>query len=297
MDIQAFQLPPAANLPTEVKDVLPALTVMLINGALDFLAAVLILIAGWTVASWLSRWLRQAMAGLRIDPTLKPLIANMVRYTILGITIVAMMGQFGIQTTSLIALVGAAGLAVGLALQGTLSNVASGVLLLILRPFRAEDRIKVNDVTGKAEEIGLFRTILTTDDGIYVSIPNASIFTSTITNFTRRRWRRADFTLEIDHNEDIAAAQKLVMQVLADDPKVLEAPAPVVEVAALNGIATTLSVQAWLANKDFGPAASELRRKIRQALNEAGMRPPVPLVAAPTQTAQRPAADSPAPQG
>ena len=271
---------PELALPENAKDVLPALTVMFVSGALNFLAALLILIIGWTLARYLSRWLRQGLDEVHIvDPTLKPLIAAMARYIILAITLVAVMGQFGIQTTSLIALVGAAGLAVGLALQGTLSNVASGVMLLGLRPFRAYDKIKVAELLGTVDEIGLFRTILITDDGVYVSIPNASIFTASITNYSRRKQRRADFLVDIDYNEDIATAQAAILAAVKADPAVLNKPEPVVEVEALNGVATQLSIQAWVANKGFGGTRSELRRKARDALRQAGIRPPVPLLA------------------
>ena len=151
-------LPTLAAMPGDVKNALPALTVMMVDGAVNFLIAVLILIAGWMVARGLGRWLHDVIDRSHfIDDTLKPLIANFARYGVLAITVVAVLSQFGVQTTSLIALLGAAGLAVGLALQGTLSNVASGVMLLILRPFRVYDKIKVADATGKVREIGLFR--------------------------------------------------------------------------------------------------------------------------------------------
>jgi small conductance mechanosensitive channel len=282
MAVPAFALPAAASLPASVKAALPALTVMLVNGALAFLAAVLILVAGWSLAGWVGKWLRGTMGSTPvIDDTLKPLIANMARYAIIAFTLVAVLGQFGVQTTSLIALLGAAGLAIGLALQGTLSNVASGVMLLGLSPFRAHDRIRVGEVSGTVNEIGLFRTILIADDGVYISIPNATIFSATISNYTREKKRRADFTVEIDHGDDIAAAQKAILSVLATDPRVLKTPAPAVEVDGLNGIATSLSVQAWMENRDFGGARSELRRRVHRALKEAGISPPVPLVAAP----------------
>jgi small conductance mechanosensitive channel len=255
---------------------------MLINGALAFLAAVLILIAGWSLATWLGKWLSGTMRRTDvIDDTLKPLIANMARYAILAFTLVAVLGQFGVQTTSLIALLGAAGLAIGLALQGTLSNVASGVMLLGLSPFRAHDHIRVGDIAGTVDEIGLFRTILIADDGVYISIPNATVFSATISNFSREKKRRTDFTVDIDHGDDIAAAQQAILSVLATDPRVLKAPPPAVEVAGLNGIATSLSVQAWVENRDFGGARSELRRRVRGALLDAGIRPPIPLVAVP----------------
>jgi small conductance mechanosensitive channel len=296
MQAKDFTLPAAAELPASIKAAMPALTVMLVNAALAFLAGTLILIIGWTLSRWVGRWLRDAMRNLpMIDPTLKPLIASLVRYAILAVTLVAVMGQFGIQTTSFIALVGAAGLAVGLALQGTLSNVASGVMLLGLRPFRAYDKVKVMDIVGTVDEIGLFRTILLTDDGVYISIPNASIFSATISNYSRQRTRRADFTVDIDHGDDIGAAQAAILAMLKADSRVLAEPEPVVEVEALNGISTLLSVQAWVTNKDFGGVRSDLRRQVRGTLEKAGIRPPVPLIAAPPPARTQgkiPAADS-----
>jgi len=128
MAFSAHTLPTVASMPGDVKDALPALTVMMVHGAVNFLIAVLILIAGWVVARGLGRWVRDLIGNSHyIDDTLKPLISNFARYAILAITVVAVLSQFGVQTTSLIALLGAAGLAVGLALQGTLSNVASRV--------------------------------------------------------------------------------------------------------------------------------------------------------------------------
>src|SRR5882672_242758 len=173
-------LPTFASMPNEVKEALPAITVMMVHGALNFLIAVLILIAGWVAARWIGRWVHDLIDRSHyIDDTLKPLISNFARYGILAVTVVAVLSQFGVQTTSLIALLGAAGLAIGLALQGTLSNVASGVMLLILRPFRVFEKIKVADAFGTVREIGLFRTDIVTDDGTYISIPNATIFAAT----------------------------------------------------------------------------------------------------------------------
>jgi small conductance mechanosensitive channel len=278
----ALALPAVAAMPASMKAALPALSVLLVNGARDLLAAIIILALGWTLARWFGHWLQGALGRIHIvDDTLKPLIATVARYSILAITLVAVLGQFGIQTTSLIALLGAAGLAIGLALQGTLSNVASGVMLLALRPIRAHDRVDIGGVIGTLNEVGLFRTILVSDDGIYISIPNATVFSATISNYSREAVRRVTFTVDIDHADDIALAQKTVQDAILRDTRVLAHPAPAVVVDALNGVATILAVQAWLANKDFSGAQSDLRREVRHALTEAGIRPPVPFAAVP----------------
>src|ERR1700759_5769045 len=249
-------LPTVASMP----EAIPTLTVMAINGAENMLIAVLILVAGWVLASWVGRWVHNLVGHSRyIDATLKPLVASFARYVILALTAVAVLGQFGVQTTSLIALLGAAGLALGLALQGTLSNVASGVMLLMLRPFRVYDKIKIADVTGTVREIGLFRTEVVTDNGNFVSIPNATIFSGTIINTSRESTRRTDFTVEIDRSEDLDRVQNRIMECLTLEKRILKTPSPTVEVETLGPISTTLTVEVWLANQDFGAVLSEVK--------------------------------------
>ena len=273
-------LPSVASMPGEVKDALPALTVMVVNGAWNFLIAVLILIAGWIIARWMGRWVQDVIGRSHyVDDTLKPLVANFVRYAILAITVVAVLSQFGVQTTSLIALLGAAGLAIGLALQGTLSNVASGVMLLILRPFRVYEKIKVADVLGTVREIGLFRTELVTDEGTYISVPNTTIFSATIINVSREATRRTNFTVEVDRSEDADRIQKIILDRLAHEPRILKAPAPAVEVDSLGPLSTTLSVRVWVRNNNFLATLSDIKKQVRRALQDAEIAAPVPVAA------------------
>jgi small conductance mechanosensitive channel len=267
-------------MPATIKAALPAITVMLVNGAKDFLFAVIILIAGWMVARWVNRWVHDLIdRSTHVDPTLKPLIANFAQYTILAITVVAVLGQFGVQTTSLIAILGATGLAIGLALQGTLSNVASGVMLLFLRPVRVYERVRVADAVGTVREIGLFRTVVVTDNGNYVSIPNATVFSGIIINVSREARRRADFTVEVDRGENIDAVQKTILDALAKEPRILKTPAPSVEVDTLGAISTTLTVQVWAENHDFSALVSDAKKRVRHALQDAEIGAPVPVPA------------------
>jgi small conductance mechanosensitive channel len=271
-------IPAVAAMPGEVKEAIPALTVMMVNGAINLLIAVLILIAGWVAARWMGRWVHSLIDRSHyVDDTLKPLISNFAAYSILAITVVAVLSQFGVQTTSLIALLGAAGLAIGLALQGTLSNVASGVMLLILRPFRVYERIKAGDVAGTVREIGLFRTEIVTEDGNFVSIPNATLFSGTIVNSSRESTRRTNFTVEIDRSESIDQVQKTILDCLGREPKVLKAPAPSVDVDTLGPISTTLTVHAWVNNSGFLATVSDLKKKVREALQSAEISAPVPV--------------------
>jgi small conductance mechanosensitive channel len=286
-------LPSVASMPNEVKEAIPAITVMMVNGAVNFLIAVLILIAGWVAARWIGRWVHDLIDRSHyIDDTLKPLISNFAAYGVLAITVVAVLSQFGVQTTSLIALLGAAGLAVGLALQGTLSNVASGVMLLILRPFRVYEKIKVADVAGTVREIGLFRTEIVTEDGNFVSIPNATLFSGTIVNSSREATRRTNFTVEVDRSESVETVQKSILESLAREPRVLKAPAPTVEVETLGPLSTTLVVHAWLRNSDFLATVSDIKKRVREALQGAEVSAPVP-VAAPSVAPWTPPAEQP----
>jgi small conductance mechanosensitive channel len=289
-------LPAIAGVPGDVKDALPALTVMLVNGGFNLLIAILILIAGWLVARWVGRWVHDLTGRSHyIDETLKPLITNFVRYAILAITVVAVLSQFGVQTTSLIAVLGAAGLAIGLAIQGTLSNVASGVMLLFLRPFRVFDKIKVADTVGMVREIGLFRTEIITNDGVFVSIPNATIFSGTIINVSHEATRRASFTLEVDRGENLDDVEKIIREALDGQPQVLKAPAVWVEVENLGPLSTVLTVHAWVQNRDYLVTLSEVKKAVRHALNEAGVAAPVP-VAAPAVAPWQPPAEQEAEQ-
>jgi small conductance mechanosensitive channel len=248
---------------------------LLLSGAVNFLIAVAILVAGWMLSRWAYRWMRDGLHRAKFfDPTLKPLTASFVRYTIVAITLVAVLQQFGVQTTSLIAVLGAAGLAIGLAIQGTLANVASGVMLLMLRPFRVREKIVVGDVRGIVREIGLFRTIVITDDGVFVSVPNATIFAATIYNNTREAQRRTAFNVDIDQSADLEEAITAILAALGADARVLQVPAPMVQVASLAGGVTTLSVQAWVNNVQFGDILADLMKAVRVALTKARIAPP-----------------------
>jgi len=212
----------------------PQLWTLVLDGSLNFVAAVIILIAGWTFAGWTAKWLRAAVNRIPyVDRTLRPLIASTARYTIIIFTIVAVLERFGVQTTSIIAMLGAAGLAIGLAIQGTLSNVASGVMLLVLRSMRAGEEVTTSGYSGVIREVGLFRTVLITGDGLYISIPNATIFSNPIVNNSREPTRQINFKVVIDHAADIGAAQSAALSVLHADKRVLKNPPPAAPVVDL----------------------------------------------------------------
>ena len=275
-------LPSIEALPADVKNAVPALTEMTVHGGVNILIAIVMLIAGWVASRWVARWLRALFQhSHHVDETLKPLMINFARYGVIAITLVVVLGQFGVQTTSLIALLGAAGLAVGLALQGTMSNVASGVMLLLLRPYRVSDRITAGTgagaVTGSVQEIGLFHTELITNDGVFVAMPNSVIFSGTIINLSREPLRRTNFQVDIDREADVASAQRAILEATSRDARVLKQPAPQVLVDTLSGTQVLLNVHVWVMNSNFLAVESDLRLLVRRTLNEAGFSPPVPM--------------------
>jgi small conductance mechanosensitive channel len=268
----------AAQMPASVKAALPELTVLIVNGALNVLLALVILLAGWVLSRWLAERIGRALDHTRhIDDTLKPLLAKSARYSILAITIVAVLQQFGVQTTSVIALLGAAGLAIGLALQGTLSNVASGTMLLILRPFRIGDYVVVGaDIGGKVREINMFRTVLITPDMLYISVPNSQVFGSAITNYTREDTRRINIIVGIDYEDDIDKAQAVLLDILKNEPRILENPAPIAPVNELGASSVNLIARGYVANADYWEAYFAIQKAIKLRFDEEGISIPFP---------------------
>jgi small conductance mechanosensitive channel len=255
----------------------PDIEAYLVDGGLNLLAAILILGVGWWLAKRLSRWTKTALDRVHhFDETLKPLIASLVRYAVLAASVIAVLERFGVETTSLITLLGAAGLAIGLALQGTLSNVASGVMLLVLRPFKVGDWITITTVNqaGSVREIGLFTTILISADQSYVSLPNATIFGSAIVNASREPLSRLNFTVSVDAENDIDAALKIVGDILASDNRILKVPPPMTAVAALKEYSVELLVRCWVHNTDGEAVTFALQKAIRDRFRGAGIAVP-----------------------
>lgn len=248
------------------------LRLLLVDGGIRFVAAILILIVGWVIATWVKRWTLSALRHLPIDATLKPLLASLLRYAIIVLTLVVVLDQFGVQTTSLIAVLGAAGIAVGLALQGTLSNVAAGVMLLFLRPFRVGHFVEVaGGRQGTVREIGLFTTIMTTRDLYYVSIPNSAIFSATIVNFTREPLRRVKFNVPVDFVNDLDEVEKVMLDAVLADEHALKTPAPTVVATELQEYAVVMTVRAYVRSDDYWKTLYALQKAVKKALHKAGI--------------------------
>ena len=244
---------------------------------LDVVGALVILIGGWTLAGWARRKLLGVLDRTpRVDQTLRPVIASVVRYTILVFVLIAVLAQFGVQTTSIIALLAAGGLAIGLALQGTLQNIAAGIMILFLRPFRVGDSIDAEGLAGTIEEIGLFTTQMRTYDGIYLEVPNAKIWNRAITNYSRVEARRLDLVVGIGYQDDIDKALAAMMDLLVKDERVNDDPEPQVMVKELGDSSVNLNLRCWMAPGDYWSLRFDLTKAIKQRLDAEGITIPFP---------------------
>lgn len=239
--------------------------------------AALILIAGLYTAGFLSRRVRAwAIDHPRFDTTLAVFFASVVRYVIIAVVIIAVLTRFGVETTSLVAALGAMTLAVGLALQGTLSNVAAGVMIVFFRPYRIGDFVDIGGTAGTVRDITLFYTELNTPDNRQVIVPNAQSWGRVIINITGYATRRVDFLFTASYNADIEHVRSVIRQVLEDDERVLEEPPVVVEVAAHGASAIEYTARAWVNTPDYWPYFWEKTRLMKLAFDAEGIEIPYP---------------------
>jgi small conductance mechanosensitive channel len=272
--------PVAAPITHVTPDLWTQLQLLVVDGGVRLVVGIIILVIGWMAATWAKRGLEAALARIPMDLTLKPLLASLARYAILILTLLLVVQQFGVQTTSLIAVLGAAGLAIGLALQGTLSNVASGVMLLVLRPFRVGQFVEIGGKQGTVREIGLFTTLMTTRDSVYVSMPNSEVFGATIINFTRERLRRVTFLVPVDWSNDVEAVEKTMIAALSANELVLTEPAPSVVLFELQEYTMVMRARAHVRSPDYWPALWSLQKQVKIALDKANILPAVTRQAA-----------------
>lgn len=236
--------------------------------------ALIVLVAGWYLARILSHRASRLLGHSNaIDNTLRPLIVELVRYGILAITAVVVLGQFGVQTASMLAVLGAVGLAIALALQGTLSNIAAGLMLLWLRPFNVGEYIDAEGIAGTVVRIDLFSTRLRTYDGIYTFAPNSKLWNAKIINYSREPTRMIEFRVGIAYGADIARARQTFLD-LAKDERVLETPAPFAFVAELNEGAVVMALRVWVNGSNWWAVKTDFTERTKLALDAAGIEIP-----------------------
>ena len=247
-----------------------------LSSSVNILAGLGTIIIGFWLSSKASSIVRKQMSTLqRVDKTLAPILASIIRYAGFILTLVVALGQFGVQTTSIIAVLGAAGLAIGLALQGTLSNVASGIMLLLLRPFSVGDWIETNSISGTVQEIGLFATQIDTFDNIYITVPNSSIWSATIINNSRHQIRRMDLDIGIGYNSDLNKVEKALMT-LTKDKRILSDPEPQFLVVDYADSAILVRLRLYAQYEDFFALNWDLKRRLKPLLDAHNIEIPFP---------------------
>jgi len=237
--------------------------------------AVITLLIGWWLISRLTSSIGRMLAARKVDRALSSFIGSLVSIVLRILLLISVASMIGVETTSFIAMIGAAGLAIGLALQGSLANFAGGVLIMLFRPFRAGDWIEAQGVSGSVDSIQIFHTTLKTGDNKVVIVPNGSLSNGHITNYSREPRRRADINIGIDYSSDIKKAREVLLEI-AQDPRVHVEPAPVVFVTGLGDSAVNLSLRVWVATGDFWPVTFSFTELAKERLTEAGIGIPFP---------------------
>lgn len=237
--------------------------------------ALVTLLIGWWLISKLTGSIGRLLNMRQVDRALSSFIGSLVSIVLKVLLLISVASMIGVETTSFIAMIGAAGLAIGLALQGSLANFAGGVLIMLFRPFRAGDWIEAQGVSGSVDSIQIFHTTLKTADNKVVIVPNGSLSNGHITNYSRESTRRVDINLGIDYSSDIKQAREVLLDI-AKDPRVRQDPAPVVFVTGLGDSAINLSLRIWVATPDFWPVTFAFTEQAKERLSEAGIGIPFP---------------------
>jgi small conductance mechanosensitive channel len=260
----------------KMQQLLEAAWLMVVNNYLDVLAAILILVIGRMVAGWARKLTRKGLTRGEVDATLVPFLAKLVYYGVLAVVVIAALNRLGVATTSVVAILGAAGLAVGLALQGTLGNFASGIMLLIFRPFSLGDFVDAGGVKGSVEEIGVFSTTLRSPDNVKITVPNSQVYGATIHNFNGYDTRRVDMVMGISYGDDIQTAIDTIRKIVTADDRVLAEPEVQIAVSNLGESSVDIIVRPWCEAADYWNLRFDLNRRLKEGLEAAGCSIPFP---------------------
>lgn len=245
--------------------------------ALNAIKALAVLIIGWFVAQIVSRFVRnQVNAQPRIDNTIGNFIAGIIRWAILIVVLVAILNLFGIEATSIVAVLGAATLAIGLALQGTLSNVAAGFMLIVFRIYKLGQYVEIGGASGTVVDLNLFFTELKTPDNVQIIVPNGQAWGEVVTNYSHHKQRRCDLVFGIDYGDDADKAMNIILDVAKADGRVLEDPEPWVRVTNLGDSSVDLTARLWCKAEDYWELKFALTKTIKEAFDSEGISIPYP---------------------
>lgn len=247
--------------------------------AVNLIVAAVILAATLLVSRWAAGLVRRALGRMRHghgDKTLEGFLVQAVRVVVLAVGLIAVLQRLGVQTTSIIAVLGAASLAIGLALQGTLSNVAAGVMLLILRPYRVGDVVQVGDRAGTVRRLDLFTTRMIDANNMLITVPNAKVLGDIIVNISGQKTRRVEFAVGVDYDSDLPRVLNLVRATACEHPKVLDDPTPWAGITNMLDSAVEITVQAWVKSDDWWQTKADLMLSLKQAFDRDGVVIPYP---------------------
>jgi small conductance mechanosensitive channel len=252
------------------------ITEALSTWGLKVVAAIVVLIIGLIVARVVRRSMGRRLGKTKLDNTLALFFAALTYYLLMTVVVIFVLGLFGIETTSLVAVIGAAGLAIGLALQGALSNFAAGVMLLVFRPLKVGDMVEVAGVVGVVAEIGMFSMKLDTPDNIRVNLPNSKVYGDVVKNFTHHETRRNDMVVGISYTDDIGRAIETIEKVIEAEPRALKDPASQIAVGELGDSSVNILVRPWCKPADYFSLRFDLTRRFKEELEAAGCSIPFP---------------------
>lgn len=239
-------------------------------------AALIVFLIGRIIARTLTQWFRHAVERVGVEDTLSRFFGSLVYIVLLVFVALTAVAILGVPTTNFLAMIGAAGLAIGLAVKDSLSNFSSGVMLVFFRPFKVGDYIEAAGVGGTVESIGIFNTVVKTPDNRVITIPNSLVYAGTITNYTANPVRRIDLVIGISYEDDVAKAKSLIGEVLAADARVLDDPAPALLVLELADSSVNIAVRPWVATSDYWNVRSDLLERIKRTLEDNGLSIPFP---------------------
>ncbi|MGR3433907.1 MAG: mechanosensitive ion channel family protein [Shimia sp.] len=241
------------------------------------LAAICLLIVGFALAGWANRRITKiGRRHERLDDTLFDFLGSIARYAIIGFTFLFVLNTFGVQTTSIVAVIGAAGLAIGLALQGTLSNIAAGVMLILFRPLKVGDFVEVNGQMGTVQQITLNFTELASLGNFQIIVPNSEVWGNTITNYSVYPTRRAEWTFGVGYGANLAEAERIIRDTIMADPRAKTDPAPFIQVTNLNASSVDFLVRVWCDRTEFWGFQTDMTRAVKEALDAGGIDIPFP---------------------
>ena len=239
--------------------------------------AAVILIVGSFIAGFIKRRIMRLTDRSRhFDKTMGSFLANVARYGILSLTIIFVLQQFGFQTTSLVALLGAAGLAIGLALQGVLGGVAAGVMLVVFRPIKVGDFVDVNGNMGTVKDISIFTTELASLDNVQIIVPNSEVWGNVITNYSVYGTRRAEWTFGVSYGANLAEAERIIRDTILSDPRSLSDPEPFIQINNLGDFSVDFLVRVWVNAADYFQYQADMKRKVKEAFDAGGIEIPFP---------------------